>query len=287
MRKLTCKGHSTIFVSTAHDIPATELIIHHTWDFLFYHDKLVLSCVSPTYIAYASLRYEATHVPRNLLRARLCHIPLSSHSPTISSSRARVLLLFHFDFGDLVRWLGGDYTHDYINHVAINDALTALHSVDQGPLYPQHNFDRVLHSFFHGVPDNAVYLCSQRDVLARNLYNNHSGYIPRLERMLSKIADDVSSHFMIAFLRWIWPFLYGFFISPLEYVQLKGKGRTVVDPTHLVNGNSDTGSLNSYLDKSDPSQVPQVFYQSAQLRHWRHIYNMRITHSREDYSLQR
>ena len=192
-------------MSTAHDIPATELIIHHTCAFLSYHDKLLLSRVSPTYIAYASLGYEATHVPRNLLRARLCHIPLSSHSPTISSSRVRsmahALLLFHFDFGDLIRWLGGDYTHDHINHEAINDALTALHSVDQGPLYPKHNFDRVLHSFLHGVPDNAVYLCSQQDVLARNLYNNHLGSIPHLEQMLSKIADDVNSHFMIAFSR--------------------------------------------------------------------------------------
>ena len=97
-------------------------------------------------------------------------------------------------------------------------------------------------------------------MLARNLYTNHSGCIPRLEEILSKIADDVSSHFMIAFPRWIWPFLYGFFISSLGYVQLKGKGHTVVDPTHLVNGDSDTGSLNSYLDKSDPSQVPRVFY---------------------------
>ena len=70
-RKLTGKGHSTISMSTAHDIPATELIIHHTQVFLSYHDKFVLSRVSSTYIAYASLRYEATHVPRNLLRAQL------------------------------------------------------------------------------------------------------------------------------------------------------------------------------------------------------------------------
>ena len=90
---------------------------------------------------------------------------------------------------------------------------------------------------------------------------------------------------MIYFPRWIWPFLYGLFILPLGYIQCKGKGRTVVDPTHLVNGDSNTGDLNSYLDKSDPSQVPPVFYQSAQLRHWRHIYNMRIPHSREDILL--
>ena len=211
---------------------------------------MVLHRVSPTYISYASLRYEAFHIHRNLQQARLCHILLSSHSPTISSSRARSMaqafLLFHFDFGDLVRWQGGDYTHDHINHKAINVALTALHSVDQGPLYLTHNFDRVIYSFLHGVPDNVVYLCFQRDVLARNIYNDHSGSIPHLEQMLSKIADDINSHFMIAFPRWIWSFLYSLFISPLGYVQRKGTGRTVVDPTHLVNGDSDTGGLNSY-----------------------------------------
>ena len=99
---------------------------------------------------------------------------------------AQALLLFHFDFSDTVCWLGGDYTYDHINHDAINGTLTALHSVNQGPLYHTHNFDRVLHSFLHGVSENAIYICSQLDVLARNLYNNHSGSIPHLEKFFRK-----------------------------------------------------------------------------------------------------
>ena len=197
----------------------------------------------------------------------------------------KALLLFHFDFGDLVRWLGGDYTHDHIDHDSTKEALVALRSVQQGEFYPKQNFDRVFHSFIHGVPDNAAYECTIKDVLARNLYNSHAGSQLYLTSMLSKIADDVNSHFMIAFPRWIWPFLYGLFFSPLGYVQKKGRGRTVVDPTHLVNGDNDTGALNSYLDKSNPLQVPPVFYQSAQIRHWTHIYNMRITHKAEDILL--
>ena len=73
----------------------------------------------------------------------------------------KALLLFHFDFGDLVRWLGGDYTHDHIDHDSTKEALVALRSVQQGEFYPKQNFDRVFHSFIHGVPDNAAYFLQQ------------------------------------------------------------------------------------------------------------------------------
>ena len=269
--KLSGKGHVTISVSTARDITATELIIYHTWDFFSFQDRVTLSRLSPTYIAYASLHYDATHETPSTLRSKLNHIPVAFHDTLISPIRARnmckVLLLFHFDFGNLVRWLGGDYTYDHIDHDSIKETFVTLRSVKQGDLYPKHNFDRVLRLFLHGVPDNAAYECTIKDVLARNFYNSHAGSQSYLTSMLSKIVDDVNSHFMIAFPRWIWPFLYGLFLSPLGYVQKKRKTPTVVDPTHLVNGDNGTGALNSYLDKSDPMQVPLVFYQSAQIRH--------------------
>ena len=129
-RNLSGKGHAIISVSTARDITATELIIYHTWDFFSFQDRVTLSRLSPTYIAHASLYYDATHETPSTLRSKLNHIPVAFHDTLISPIRARnmckVLLLFHFDFGNLVRWLGGDYTYDHIDHDSIKETFVTL-----------------------------------------------------------------------------------------------------------------------------------------------------------------
>ena len=58
--------------------------------------------------------------------------PVTSPLPpsAISASRvqdmAAALLLHNFILGDLIRWLGGDYTHDHINMPPIESAVSAI-----------------------------------------------------------------------------------------------------------------------------------------------------------------
>ena len=46
---------------------------------------------------------------------------------------AAALLLHNFVLGDLIRWLGGNYTHDHIDMVPIEAAVTAIRGHERPP----------------------------------------------------------------------------------------------------------------------------------------------------------
>ena len=56
---------------------------------------------------------------------------MSKASPKIfrywAYKSAALLLLFDFDIGDLIRWLGGIYTHAHITLDPIKTVISALH----------------------------------------------------------------------------------------------------------------------------------------------------------------
>ena len=124
----------------------------------------------------------------------------------------------------------------------------------------------------------AAYTCSRSDVHRRNLYNNHSGVAEHGDAVLQKITTDLNNSFVLVFPRWVWRFLYGIFLSPIGYLLRKGKGRIVLDPSSPVLTGKDSGALNSFLDKRNTVEVPRTYYGTAQLRHWTHIWNLRISH---------
>ena len=88
---------------------------------------------------------------------------------------AALLLLFDFDMGDLIRWLGGVYLHTHIPLDPIRKAVHNLRHLPQRPGHPAQDFNRALHILEHGAPIQADYTCSRSDVNMRNLYNNNAG----------------------------------------------------------------------------------------------------------------
>ena len=123
------------------------------------------------------------------------------------------------------------------------------------------------------------------NILSRNLYDNHASVGAHADAVYKKIVSECNNHFLIAFPRWIWRFIHGIFLSPIDFVSRKSKGRVVVNPsTHIIE-DSDSGALNDLIDKSLPEDVPLTYYVSTQLRHWVHIWNLHIAHPRQNILL--
>ena len=82
--------------------------------------------------------------------------PVSGLSKTISRNRAQRLaqlaLFLDFNIGDIIRWLGGAYTHDHIPLGPIWQAVAALRKIPTRDGYPVQDYDRALHILEHGAP---------------------------------------------------------------------------------------------------------------------------------------
>ena len=283
------KGRAFAGLSTAHDIPSGELIIHFIWDFVAPSERLLLCEASPTVGAYARLRHESSATDPAVFNGLRSMGPRANLSPRLSRNRAHrlamLLLLFDFEVGDLVRWLGGTYTHDHIPLDPIRSAVAELRERPHKPGYPVQDFDRALHILEHGAPLQAAYVCDRRDTAARNAYDNHAGVSTHGPAVLKKILADSNNEFVLVFPRWVWRFIYGLFLSPIGFIVRKDKGRIVVDPSNHVHEDSDSGALNDQLDKSNTDEVPRTYYASAMRRHYTHIWNLRISHPEEDILL--
>ena len=219
------KGRAFAGLSTAHDIPSGELIIHHIWDFVAPPERLLLCEASPTVGAYARLRHECSATdPASYIGLRSMG-PRAKLSSRLSRNRAHrmamLLLLFDFAVGDMVRWLGGTYTHDHISLDPIRSAVAELRGRPHKKGYPVQDYGRALHILEHGAPLQAAYVCNRRDTAARNAYDNHEGVSTHGPEVLKKILADSNNEFVLVFPRWIWRFIYSLFLSPIGFIVRK------------------------------------------------------------------
>ena len=207
--------------------------------------------------------------------------PISLADPDLSHRRAyglaASLLLLDFNVGDLIRWLGGAYTHEHIPMEPILTAISAVRSIPPPEGYPAQDFDRALHILEHGAPVTASYECDLSDVRLRNAYDNHSTIGEHAAAVREKIISGANNHFLLVLPRWIGRFIYGLFLSPIGFILRKHKGRIVVDPSTRIHSDADTGALNDHMDKRNTADVPTTFYATAQKRHWSHIWNLRAS----------
>ena len=239
--------------------------------------------------AYARLRLHATSRPIAAWDHLHSMGPIA-HAPAAISGRramdlAAALLLLDFDVGDLIRWLGGDYCHEHIPLDPIRAAIAQVRRRTRPPGYPPVDYDRAMHVLEHGAPVTAAYSCARADVHRRNLYDNHAGVKPAAEEFMKKIISHANNHFILVLPRWIYRFIYGIFLAPQGFIMRKNKGRIVYDASAHIPDDSDTGALNDAMSKHDPVQCPPTHYASAQMRHWTHIWNLRITHPRDEIVL--
>ena len=195
------------------------------------------------------------------------------------------LLSFDFDYGDLVRWLGGEYTNQHRDWDTFQRYLDCAMGHAQRPGYPVLEPEIAMKIFREGVPLVGHFFSKRCDFEARLQYDNHPPLAANLEATRKKFGQEEAKSFHIAFPRFVARFMSGAMISPISWVVQKGKGRLVVDASTNLHAD-DTGAPNSQIPKPGTEgrleENPPVFYGSALRRHLTHIYNLRIQHPKED-----
>ena len=248
--------------------PVPELMFHFAWDFLDKESITSLCKAAPVMSSYRSLRSEASSLSIKEIDIIRRPLPHNQNVSSISHTRARdvakLLLLCDFDTGNLIRCLGGNYTSEFLDFASIDACLLALTDIPTEAGEPPHDFAH-LHNLFHQhVPFKGSFRCARKDMLERNLYNNHRASDPYLSSIHEKSAVDIQKSYSLALPRWILRFLNGIFLAALGFAirEHKGKvkGRQVNDPSALLTGPSDSGALNSHIDRKDPVAMPPVHY---------------------------
>jgi len=200
------------------------------------------------------------------------------------------LLWFDFQHGDVVRFLGNAYTNanrkfdDEWIHILQN--LKSTPPPEYPPLYPCAAFSVQT----QGAPLKANYVSPYNLPALREQYDNHPAVAGNTEAVETKFAKEEWCCYHLHYHRWLFVFLYGLMINPVQWVFKKGKGRICIDCT---NGPDKRGSVNTYIPKPVNSkkppknmkldfwECPPTHFKFAFKRVLRRILRMRITYPKE------
>eukprot|EP00980_Cylindrotheca_fusiformis_P014329 scaffold3825_cov131-Cylindrotheca_fusiformis.AAC.2 len=188
------------------------------------------------------------------------------------------LLRFDFDYGDFVRWLGGEYTNQSRDW---NQEWAHILNIPCRRLpagYPPPDYVAAFRIQTEGAPLKGQYVAPVSVLRLRDDYDNHPAVSQNTEAVRSKFAKEEWNSYHVHFLRFVYVFMYGIILNPIQWVFQKGKGRICIDCT---NGPGDAaGSANSHIPKpaSDVAlECPPVYYQTAFRRLLCRIMQMRMT----------
>lgn len=118
---------------------------------------------------YARLRRDA-YVHRGTIRGAL-QAPRSAPGiePTLCHFRAwflgAALLIFDLNYGDLIRWLGGEYTNAHRDWGELASLIEDVKEYSQRPGYPPLDHDRALRACTQGVPLMGHFRCTIKDTV--------------------------------------------------------------------------------------------------------------------------
>ncbi|CAJ1968746.1 unnamed protein product [Cylindrotheca closterium] len=131
-----------------------------------------------------------------------------------------------------------------------------------------------------GVPLRGQYTMPMEATLLQNKYDNHPAVGANLDAVENKFAKEEWNSYHIHYLRFVYEFLPGLVINPIQWVFDKGKGRICID---CSNGPNLFGSINLYIPSpkdaipGEEDECPAVYYQYAFDRFLHQILRMRIT----------
>jgi hypothetical protein len=282
-------GRAKIGLYTSHDSPGLELMVHHAWKFLSNDDRATLARADIfLFSEYASLRHYAFTHRSAILQLRAPRPPIDAVQPlcpTRSRQAGAALLLFDFNMGDFLRWMGGEYTNSHRDLSHYEAQVAQYAQIPSIPGHPPLDCDRLLAIQREGVPLQGRFNCTRQDTLHRLQYDNHPPLKTYYNEVRSAFAKEEASSYHMHFPRFIAHFLYGLFICPISWVIKKGKGRLVIDGSTPLKPN-DTGAPNTYIPRcgtpGKEDECPPVYYGNAMQRHLKWVWNLRIDHPHED-----
>jgi hypothetical protein len=267
--------------TVVNDKPPMHLMIHFAWQWLLPVERQTASRLCPQWFLYHQLRWRAVLSPI----ATLQHLRLPPGSPTkLPMDRALLhasaLLRFHFNYGDFIRWLGGEYTNRHRDWDATFEKLTSSRKRHPPTGFPPADFPRGKRSCTEGVPLKGHFECPVDEIAARDRYDNHPAVNKNKEAVEKKFAKEEEKSFHVHFPRFLCYFIVGLMLNPIQWAWQKGKGRICVDGTHGPDGPDTAGSPNTTIPKPSPDnadECPPVYYMTAFARLLRSIWRWRIT----------
>ena len=278
--------------STSHDRLSTQFILHAAWSFMDPRTRAVICEAVPDMGNYARLRYDAHHHRPLIIEALQAKRLPPEIEPPLCPFRAHfmgaALISFNFDYGDLVRWLDGEYTNAHRNWNELSEKIEEIKLYAQRPGYPAIEHELAMEACTQGVPLEGHFSCTVADVEARLIYDNHSPLESAKADARIKLGKEEANSYHIAFPRFLARFIFGLFICPISWIVQKGKGRLIMDAsTRLHHG--DSGAPNDGIPKAGATgrerENPPVYYGNAMNRILTTIWNQRLDHPREDILL--
>ena len=292
----------------SHDRVNPRSMIHFAWKFLTPAERRLAMEAFPQWKSYAALRrFACVHSVAELKEPRV--LPADEDEPT-ALDKHRVwlnsagLLRFDFNHGDLIRWMGGEYTNRHRDFNADWDVIESkLQNRSIPSDLPPTKLDLAYRIQTEGVPLRGQFTTPMTATGLRNSYDNHPAVDDNLDKVEKKFAKEEWRSYHLHYLRFVYEFIPGLVINPIQWVFDKGKGRICID---CSNGPDPLGSINRYIPS--PKEVkaamehaktatedaqaakaaenlelecPQVFYQYAFQRFLRRILQMRITRPNE------
>jgi hypothetical protein len=168
-----------------------EHMFHRAWVFPSGKGRSAILAAYPAMQPYSRLHYYAGSHWHELLTL-LCHPrpppdQVTGLCPHRTIQMGAAQLLFDFDYGDMVQWLGGEYMIQGRNWEAMSNLFETLRGKPQLPGYPSLDFDPGLGCNMEGVPLQGNCVCNLDDQCTRAAYDNHGP--------VSKYGKDVRKKF--------------------------------------------------------------------------------------------
>ena len=136
------------------------------WPFLSATSREHVCTAFPVFLAYARLRRYAHSADVTPLLQQRRHTDASDSLPSRIQLMSAALLQFDFSVGDLVRWLGGDYVHEYMNFDALEDLLEPIRSLPPRPGQPPVDIDLAMRIWREVPPSTATTIASDGTCIA-------------------------------------------------------------------------------------------------------------------------
>jgi hypothetical protein len=191
-------------------------ILHLTWDFLLPEECFKLTDKLPVFLTYARLRRSTVEVTIRMLRLSRQPVGLEKGLTHECAWRTAVALLrVDFNYGDLIRWMEGEYTNAHRDWSSVSDTINAVRDILPPEGYPQVDFARAFHTCTEGVPLACDHECSFDSVQAQNLYDNHPGLVDVIDEVRLRFAKEEAQSFHIAFPQFVWRFIVGLHLAAL------------------------------------------------------------------------
>jgi hypothetical protein len=271
------------------DAPLPHSFIHFAWPYLTPTERFATTRTCSQWYLYQKLRCATMHAPIAILK----HIRPSPGNPsTLPMDRAilyaAALLRFHFNYGDFVRWLGGEYTNRHRDWDNTFDKLLEARKRNPPNDFPPADYPAGKRVFTEGVPLKGHFVSPSAELPARNRYDNHPAVQENYEAVEKKFAKEEEKSFHIHLPRFLTYFIVGLMLNLLQWAWQKGKGRICVDCTNGPDGPDTPGSANTHIPKPSAENIeecPPVYYMTAFKRFIVNIWRLRITHPRKDVLL--